>query len=69
MVEPPARASQRRCDEIFSEGAEIVYGDPSRSREQNKKRKREYEMKNAGMELETAPRRGTISEIIEENKD
>ena len=53
-------------DEIFSQGAEIVYGDPGRRREQHKKRKREYEMKNEGMEMETAPRRGKISEIIKQ---
>ena len=53
-------------DEIFSQGAEIVHGDPGRRREQHKKRKREYEMKNEGMEMETAPRRGKISEIIKQ---
>ena len=51
-------------DEIYHEGAEIVYGNASRRQEHNKKRKREYEMKNAGIELQTAPRRGKISEII-----
>lgn len=51
-------------DEIFSQGAEIVHGDPSRRCEHKKKRKREYEMKNEGMEVQTAPRRGKIAEII-----
>jgi len=50
--------------EIFSSGAEIVYGDPSRRREQSKKRKREYEVQNAGMEVQTAPRRGKISKVL-----
>lgn len=53
-------------DEIFSQGAEIVYGDPSRRREHSKKRKREYEVKNEGMELQTAPRRGKIYTIIKD---
>jgi len=53
-------------DEIFYEGADIVYGDPSRRHEHCKKRKREYEMKNEGMEAQTAPRRGKILEIIKD---
>ena len=44
-------------DEIFSQGAEIVHGDPGRRREQHKKRKREYEMQNEGMELQAAETR------------
>jgi hypothetical protein len=40
-------------DEIYFQGAEIVYGDPSRRHENLKKRKREYEIKNEGMELQT----------------
>jgi len=52
-------------DEIYFQGAEIVYGDPSRRDENLKKRKREYETKNKGMELQTAPRRGKISGIKE----
>ena len=51
-------------DEIFSQGAEIVHADPSRRSQHTKKRQREYEMQNAGMELQTAPRRGKIAEII-----
>ena len=50
-------------DEIYFQGAEIVYGDPSCRYENLKKRKREYETKNKGMELQTAPRRGKISKI------
>lgn len=53
-------------DEIFSQGADIVYGDASRRREHSKKREREYEMQNGGMEVQTAPKRGKIFEIIKD---
>jgi hypothetical protein len=46
--------------EIFSQGAQILYGDPSRRREQDRKRKREYERKNDVMEMEIAARQGGI---------
>jgi hypothetical protein len=51
-------------DEICAEAGEIVHGNASRRHERIKKRKREYDSKNKGMELQLAPRRGKISEII-----
>jgi hypothetical protein len=47
-------------DEIFSQGAQILNGGASRRREQDRKRKREYERKNEVMEMEIAARHGKI---------
>lgn len=47
-------------DEIFSQGAQIMNGGPGRRREQDRKRKREYERKNEVMEMEIAARHWEI---------